>query len=206
MLTKARKFMIDNKLSLREKQIEDTIDRCRKKIFSPNTEDNKTTSNNNVTPTNLKFTIRQDGTETNNQRSVVKTEQFAAKQNNTEQQNNRKSTIKEDNSDQKHSKMNSIQYPKKLRHPKQESPNTSQQSSIFDVEVKKFTTVKLEENCYNKVVITHVNGPNSCYVAPFAITPERNRIMSETVKFSNTGKKVDVFKNMIYACNYERTW
>lgn len=207
MLSKARKFMIDNKVTLNEKQIEETIDRCRKKIFSPTTEDNKTTSNNNVTPTNLKFTIRQDTAKANNQRSV---ERFTPRQNNTEQQNNRQSTTRQDSTQQNYLKFTpnntSEQYPKKLRHPKQKSPNTSQHSSIFDTEVKKFTTVKLQENCFTEVVITHVVGPNSCYVTPFDNISERNRIMSDVARFINSGKKVDVFKNMIYACDHDQTW
>lgn len=158
--------MRENEVSLNEITIEETIDRCRQKIFSNTENSNKTVSNNQTDTNNIKFVVKQNNTE---------------------------------------------QFPKKLRHPKTHpglnSSNASQHNtSIFETEVKKVTAVKLRENCVNKVLITHVEGKDSCYVTPFENVDERNRVMADVGKCISTGKKAEIHKHLIYACNYEQMW
>lgn len=159
MLTKARNFMLKTDLILKENIIEETINRCRQKIFN-NTEDNKhvINSNNDININNLKFTLKQNN--------------IAA----------------ENSSEHKE---------RKLRHP-HETPSNMEQ--------KKFTTVSLNENNFEKVLITHVEGPNCCYVTPFSNIKHRNGVMNEIKNYVITGKKADPYKHLIYACHYEDSW
>lgn len=139
--------MRDNDLILKDKTIEETIDRCRQRIIA--NDENKTPNNNNI-----KFTIKQNKSE---------------------------------------------QQPKKLRHPNQ-SPNDGGETT------KKLHTVSLEENRFEKVLVTHVDGASSCYVTPFENIDFKEHLMLRVADCIKTSKRGDLHKNLIYACNYDNTW
>lgn len=184
MLTKARKFMRENGLILKEKKIEDTIKRCREKIFF-DTEGSRrsNTPNSKNSISNLKITVNQNLKE----HSII--------ENSSRQQSFRESNESENRP---------ITLPKKLRHPHQNFSNASQYT---DKEVKKETRISLQKNNFQKVLITHVESKHSCYVTPIDNISYRNSVMAEVCNFAETGKETEELKqNMTYACNYENAW
>lgn len=147
--------MRDNDLIFKDTTIEETINRCRQRIFTNG--DKKKPNNNN----NLKFTI---------------------KQNKPEQQS------------------------KTSRHSNQIVDNVNQNSFDGGETTKKTHIVTLKEDCFQKVLVNHVDSASTCYVTPFENIEFKNRLMQKVTACVKTGKKAELYKNLIYACNYDNAW
>lgn len=164
--------MRENDLILKEKTIDETISRCRQKIFKD--ESKKIPTTPTASSTNYKFTIKQNVPHNRDRDNNHNTSE-------TMQQQGRK-----------------------LRH-----PNQLNVSGGFEGEAKRLQTIALTLNCYQRVLITHVleeGDGGGCYVTPYENIESRNELMKEVLNCVKSGKKGDLYKNLIYACQYKQEW
>lgn len=120
-----------------------------------------------------------------------------------------KSDIKEDTVVDKTPIKNNVteSMPKKLRHPNQNAHEINQpNTSICDTEVKKLSNITLKPDCFQKVLISHVESKDSCYVTPLDNIEHKKSLTTDVDRFAKTGKKTELYKNLIYACNYDEAW
>lgn len=139
--------MRENDLILKEETIDDTISRCRQRVFAIYEKKNAY---------NLKVTAKQ-----NHNAEVVS--------------------------------------PKTLRHPAQNNMSS-------EGDLKKSQAVTLKDGCFQKVLVTHVEGAHSCFVTPFKNVECRNKLMLRVANAHKTSKKAEPHVNFICACEYDGSW